>query len=339
MQSICSLPVRRLLSPPSSFLFARHSHNIRQRRSLDGPSLFPDVVRLTPRLGAVVPNAKLSHDLSAEEVSALQELCSAAGGVLVFPDQHDLGPDEHHRFASKFGPPEKHPIVKGMSSHPDILEIRREPGAPVDFGEEWHSDNSYMPKPTSYSILRATDDLPAWGCNDTIFSSMENAFAALSEPWKQFLRGLWATHSAAKAFRIDSNPRFLNTGRADDQDAFQYNAAADLLKQDSLHPVITRHPLTGRESIFVNQMFTTQIEGVSKAESDAILSFLNDWIARPEFTARVNWAPRQVVMWDNRCLQHKALSDDNEELRVMQRVSLEGSVPLPTSDALQKKSL
>ena len=74
-------------------------------------------------------------------------------------------------------------------------------------------------------------------------------------------------------------------------------------------------------------MFTAHLDGFRTEESDALLGFLLQHIARPEFQARVSWEENQVVIWDNRCTQHIALSDDNSHTRVMQRVSLKGEVP------------
>ena len=74
-------------------------------------------------------------------------------------------------------------------------------------------------------------------------------------------------------------------------------------------------------------MFTTRLDGFSAEESDALLGFLLQHIARPEFQARVSWEENQVVIWDNRCTQHIALADDNSYTRIMQRVSLKGEAP------------
>ncbi len=76
----------------------------------------------------------------------------------------------------------------------------------------------------------------------------------------------------------------------------------------------------------MNSNFTTQIEGVSEAESDALLRLLFDWVRSPEFQVRFTWQPDSVAIWDNRCTQHFAVADYTER-RVMHRVTLAGDAP------------
>jgi len=94
-----------------------------------------------------------------------------------------------------------------------------------------------------------------------------------------------------------------------------------------LHPLVVVHPTSGRKTLFGSPTFSTRIDGMHEEESKAILKFVYDWIARPEFCTRVSWRPNQVIMWDNRLLSHKGLADDVSERRVMHRVSLRGSRP------------
>jgi len=112
----------------------------------------------------------------------------------------------------------------------------------------------------------------------------------------------------------------------------RFNDHAPILKKDFLHPVITVHPDTGRKSIFVSPTFTTRIDGMTREESDMLLGFLYEHIAKPEFCARVSWSKYQVTMWDNRSLSHKGVADDVSERRIVHRVSLRGSRPRSVFD-------
>ena len=85
---------------------------------------------------------------------------------------------------------------------------------------------------------------------------------------------------------------------------------------------------TGRKGIFVSPTFTTHIDGMRPDESAAILRFLCNHIARPEFCTRVSWQPNQVIMWDNRSLSHKGMADELTQKRVVHRVSIRGSSPM-----------
>jgi taurine dioxygenase len=95
----------------------------------------------------------------------------------------------------------------------------------------------------------------------------------------------------------------------------------------SVHPVIALHPESGRKLIYVNHSFTVRINEVSKEESDAILRYLFDHCMRPEWTARFRWEPHSTALWDNRCAQHRAISDYLPDMRSGYRVQIEGTVP------------
>ena len=94
-----------------------------------------------------------------------------------------------------------------------------------------------------------------------------------------------------------------------------------------LHPVVIRHPLSGRKGIYVNPGFTTRIDGWSERESAALLGFLYQHCAQPEFTCRVSYRPGTITMWDNRATWHKAINDYAGHRRLMHRITLQG-VPL-----------
>jgi taurine dioxygenase len=95
----------------------------------------------------------------------------------------------------------------------------------------------------------------------------------------------------------------------------------------AVHPVVRTHPVSGRKSLFVNEMFTTKIEGLSRDESDAVLAFLFKHVQRPEFQCRFRWEPRSIAFWDNRCTQHMAIWDYWPETRSGYRVTVKGEKP------------
>ena len=168
--------------------------------------------------------------------------------------------------------------------------------------------------------------MPRLGVNDTLFSSTEDAFDALSPTMQRLLLDLNAYHSGNKAYG-DGHP---GNSRAamEDTDTMQFLAETPVLESDVLQPVVTVHPRTGRRGIYVSPTFTTRIDGMREEESRAMLNFLCQWIARPEFCTRVSWVPNQVVMWDNRSLSHKGLADELCERRVVHRITLRGRSPV-----------
>ena len=93
------------------------------------------------------------------------------------------------------------------------------------------------------------------------------------------------------------------------------------------HPVIRTHPETGRKSIFVNQTFTKRIVGMKRAESDALLGFLWSHVSSVEFQCRFHWRLNSMAIWDNRCTQHRVVTDNVRAHRRVERVTIIGNEP------------
>jgi taurine dioxygenase len=98
----------------------------------------------------------------------------------------------------------------------------------------------------------------------------------------------------------------------------------DVAIQDAVHPVIIRHPLSGRPALYVNGDFTLKFEGWSKEESQPLLDFLYQHACQNEFTCRFKWQKGSMAIWDNRATQHCALNDYQGEMRLMHRITIEG---------------
>jgi len=93
---------------------------------------------------------------------------------------------------------------------------------------------------------------------------------------------------------------------------------------DAVHPVVIRHPETGRKALYVNPGHTLHFEGWSAADSQPLLQYLYAVATRPEHTCRFRWAPGSVAFWDNRCSWHLALNDYHGSRRLMHRITLAG---------------
>mmetsp|Transcript_108361 Transcript_108361/g.258588 ORF Transcript_108361/g.258588 Transcript_108361/m.258588 type:complete len:410 (+) Transcript_108361:168-1397(+) len=290
-----------------------------------------EVQTTNDKLGWELPNVDLRQDFSSDDIETLMQACDDAGGILVFSNQSpDMSIHDHVRFAKKLAEVngtccEPHHVSKGHPDAPEVLEIVREATAQVVFGENWHSDISFAAQTASYSILRGTM-VPRLGVNDTLFSSAEDAYDALSPTMQNLLLDLNAYHSANRAYGAGhpGNSRAAMEGTT----TMQMREDTPQLELDVLQPIVSVHPRTGRRALFASPTFTTHIDGMKPAESRAILDFVYKWIARPEFCTRVSWLPNQVTMWDNRSLSHKGVADDCSEKRVVQRVTIRGSSPL-----------
>lgn len=157
------------------------------------------------------------------------------------------------------------------------------------------------------SLLYMTE-VPPDGGGDTAFCSMYAAYETLSEPIKAMLARMTAIH--------DGKPVYDRPGYREDR---TYPRAE--------HPVVRTHPETGRQALFVNRVFTTQLVGLNRDESDAILQMLFRHVETPELSMRFRWSPGTLVCWDNRCAQHRALWDYYPNRRHGQRVTLRGDKP------------
>lgn len=225
-----------------------------------------------------------------------------------------ITPDDHLRFAQQWGQINVNRFFATLDTHPEIAIVLKEADQTGAIGEEWHTDHAYDQIPAMGSILHAVETPPFGG--DTAFCSMGAAYDALSDRFKSLLEGLSAWHSSRHVFgESQAESDAANTGRISN---------ADQATQDALHPVVIKHPMSGRKGLFVNPQFTTQIEGLLKSESDAILNMLYAHCQKPEFQCRVRWQGGDVTMWDNRATWHKAINDYQGHRRYMHRVTIEG---------------
>lgn len=269
-----------------------------------------DVSPLTGALGAEIIGADLRD---ADQFDAIRD-AFVAHSVIVLRDQ-TCTPEQHLEFAQRFGEINVNRFFKPLNGHPSIATVIKEADQRQAIGEGWHTDHSYDQIPAMGSILRAVE-LPPFG-GDTVFVSMAAAYEALSPAMQTFLGTLTAAHSSRHAFgATQKDTEAAKSGR------FQN---ADAATQDALHPVVIRHPLSGRAGIYVNPGFTLRIEGLTAPESDAILQMLYTHCARPEFQCRIRWQPGDVAFWDNRATWHKAINDYHGHRREMHRVTVEGA--------------
>ncbi len=268
-----------------------------------------DVVPLTGALGAEVLGADVRMDEDFETIKA----AFVEHSVIVIRAQ-TLTPDEHLAFARRWGPINVNRFFQKLESHPEIAVVLKEPDQREVIGEGWHTDHSYDDEPALGSILHAIET-PASG-GDTIFCSMSAAYEALSDRFKEIVGGLYAWHSSRHVFGASqADTESVKSGRLGN---------AEAAVQDALHPVVIRHPLSGRKCLYVNPVFTTRIDGLSDAESDGLLGILYQHCLRPEFQCRVRWQSGDITMWDNRATWHKAVNDYHGQRRYMHRVTLEG---------------
>ena len=265
-------------------------------------------------VGAFIEGIDLGQDLSDNIVGTLR---SALGehGVLFFRDQ-DISPEDHIAFAEKFAPININRFFAHVDGHPKIAQVLKEPDQKKNIGGGWHTDHTYDIEPAMGSILVARQTPPHGG--DTMYASTCRAYETLSDGFKSILKGLKGLHSSRHVFGPQA--RYMQKGE-DTAGRLGNNEAAN---QDAVHPLIIRHPISGRESIYVNPGFTIGIDGWTDAEAEPFLKILYDHIAKPEHTYRFQWAPGSIAFWDNRASWHYAVNDYHGARRLMHRITVEG---------------
>ncbi len=264
---------------------------------------------LTGGLGAEIIDADIRRSDDFEGVFAAFKQYS----VIVMREQQ-ITPEDHIRFAERFGVINVNRFFQPIDGYPQIASVLKEATQTEAVGEMWHTDQSYDEAPAMGSILHAIE-VPDVG-GDTMFASMGMAYEALSPKFKEMIVGLKAWHSSRHGFGMAA------ADAESSQDGRIGNA--HLATQDNLHPVVIRHPLTGRKGLYVNPDFTTHIEGLSASESAALLEFLYEHCKQPEFQCRVRWKAGDVTMWDNQATWHKAINDYPGSRRFMHRITVEG---------------
>jgi len=277
-----------------------------------------DVRQSAPALGAEIHGVDLAAGLSDEQFAEVRDAFHRYG-VIFFRDQ-DITPEQHIAFAERWGAINVNRFFQAVDGYPMIAEVRKEPHQETNIGGSWHTDHSYDTAPALGSILYALEVPPLGG--DTLFAGMYAAYDALSDGMKAMLANLRAEHSSRHVFGEDST--------RDDTDIEGRTGNPELATQDAVHPVVLRHPDTGRKALYVNPGFTLRFEGWTDEESKPLLDYLYAHAVRPEFVCRFRWAPGSIALWDNRATWHYAANDYAGQRRLMHRITIEG-VPLGAS--------
>ena len=228
--------------------------------------------------------------------------------AIIIRDQK-LDPDQYLAFARRWGGIKLYPYMKGLDSHPEVLEILKTEKDTYAFGNVWHTDSSFTPVPPKATMLYALELPPAGG--DTMFANMYAAYDTLSDGMKALLATL-------RVYNVGHQPlgRFKEVSGMAQKDPGDTQVTA-------VHPAVRTHPDTGRKALFVSG-HTIQFDGLTRDESTPLLGFLKSHAIRPEFTCRHRWEVGSLAIWDNRCTQHYAVDDYAGHRRRMHRITIEG---------------
>jgi alpha-ketoglutarate-dependent taurine dioxygenase len=272
-----------------------------------------DVEPLTIRTGAVVRGVDLSEDLSDGVIGAIR--AALLRHRVVFFRRQRLSPEQHLRFASRFGEvTAAHPTLSAEAGQPQVLELDSLTGGRAD---GWHTDNTFTDRPPTFSILRSVIIPPCGG--DTIWANTVAAYEHLPEPLRVLADGL----------------RCVHTNAADAAASVEFADEAARLHEEEFtstifeteHPAVRLHPETGERALLLGG-FAQRVLSLSGPESRAVIAMLQHRVPTPENTVRWRWNEGDVAMWDNRSTQHYAVNDYGDIHRVVKRVTVAGAVPV-----------
>ena len=282
-----------------------------------------EVKPIAGALGAEIAGVDLA-DLDNETFKEIE--AAWLTHLMIFFRSQALTPEQQIAFARRFGEIHHHPFMKGMDEHPDILEIIKEEGDTRAFGEVWHTDQMFNPRPAKATILYAKETPDAGG--DTLFANMYLAYDALSDPMKEMLKDIrtWNVGDRRKLMRNDEMDSAGNARYAGNEKMAAKVRDPGDLQTESAHPIVRTHPQTGRKALYISN-HTQTFDGFKRVEAQPILDFLTAHAVQPEFTCRLRWEVGSLAIWDNRCTQHRALNDYPGKRRRMHRITIAGDAP------------
>jgi taurine dioxygenase len=274
------------------------------------------VERAAGALGAFIGGVELENILASDDLMGEIRALAVQHEVLFFRDQNVSAP-VYQDFAAEFGEILQHPAYGTVVDAPHVQILESTAEAPSKI-EMWHSDMTFSATPPSFTVLHG-QIIPAYG-GDTLWASATAAYEGLSAAMQNLLQPLTATHD----FRHGFGESLAEPGGEE--------RLADALAANPpvTHPVVRTHPQSGRKALYVNALFTTQINELGGLESTRILDFLYRHIVTDEYTVRLAWQPNTIAIWDNRSTQHKPVNDFIPQHRRMHRVTIKGDRPVAT---------
>jgi taurine dioxygenase len=235
--------------------------------------------------------------------------------VLAFPDQV-LTDNDLERCTLDFGPFGHDPFFAPIDGHSHVAAIERRADETSSlFAENWHSDWSFQAYPPDGTCLYSKVVPPTGG--DTLYVNQEAALAAMPSELRSRIEGKVAVHSARGGYAPDGA---YGDDDADDR-SMRIRPSAEAYATH-MHPLIRTHRETGAETLFSVLGYIIGIDGMDDDEARALLTEIYAWETRDEFQYRHRWEPNMLVMWDNRCVLHRATGGYDGHHRLLHRTTI-----------------
>jgi alpha-ketoglutarate-dependent taurine dioxygenase len=277
-----------------------------------------DIAPLDATFGAIITGVKVTTLDDATFRDLYRTWLDYA--LLIFPNQH-LSREEQIAFAKRFGnlefdfAPISNVKADGTlineTEHSDVVKI-------LQGNMGWHHDSTYMPVQAKGAVFSAVTVPHAGG--ETGWADMCAAYAALDDEMRAKIEKLAAHHSLRYSQgKIGHMPK----------EGSDYNGYGFHNGPVPLRPLVKIHPETGRKSLVIGR-HAYGIPDMDAGESERLLQELVDFACRPPRVYHHTWTPGEAVIWDNRCLMHRAMPWDMHEPRVMWHSRIAGD---PVSEA------
>jgi alpha-ketoglutarate-dependent sulfate ester dioxygenase len=274
-----------------------------------------DVTKVSANIGAEIGGARIGPDMDSELVREIRAAL-LAHRVVFLRDQHHADDSHQQAFAQQLGTPTKpHPTVAGESG---VLAIDSERSR----ANSWHTDVTFVDRIPAISVLRAIT-LPPYG-GTTAWANTVKAYESLHPGLKALADSLWALHSNLYDYVRDDETRWI--GGIDVQEQ-AYREEFSQQEFETEHPVVRIHPETGERTLLLGH-FVKRFVGLSSSDSDHLFELLQRHVIRLEDTVRWNWRPGDIAIWDNRATQHYAVSDYEDQPRLLHRITVAGDIPV-----------
>ena len=281
------------------------------------------VRKLHPALGAEVRGFDMRQPLDAPAFLDLQAIWMEHL-VLVFPDQ-PVTDAQHVAFTRYFGEPEIfHQTIIRSERVKEIFRVSNvdETGTlmpPTDpiaqqlsLAQFWHTDSSYRQVPCTGALLHGVEVSRTGG--ETQFTNLYQVYEALPERLKHQIEGRKARHNFGNMHTLKPLKPLTEAEKAAMPPVWQ--------------PMVRKHPVTGRNSLYISPIYNDEVEGMTPDAGRALIAELTAFAADPRFVYTHRWETDDVLMWDNRCTMHQVTPFDPAERRVMHRTTIVGTDPV-----------
>ena len=270
-------------------------------------------------------SAALGAEIAGVDLRTLDEVTAEAleralwDYEVVFFRGAALSAEEQLQLGYRFGQPMIFPTAALFgATEPSLTTIVDGPDSPPE-AERWHTDATWLAEPPRYALLQALE-VPEFG-GDTLWASMTAAYEALSPTMQEFVADLTVVH--------DNEAFIAGVLRKGGQAAIDAGVPEMLAENypPVEHPLVRTHPRTGRRALFLGGYFMKRILGLRSAESEALLTMLEQHATSPPFQVRWSWQPGDLAIWDECTTNHRSVADHFPQRRVIRRCEIAGDRP------------